>query len=235
MRCPRCPRRAPAHLECMPGPGTQAEPRDEGPAARVVSRTILAVAVVLAVVVGLAWYVGVRSLLSSGGAHPSALGAGGIAMPQGALTAATPPMIGRPAPDFALLGTDGTPVRLSDLRGTTVVLNFWATWCVPCKQELPVLVRSYQANAARGLVVLGVDVQERPDEVRAFAAQFSATYPMLIDSDASVVNTYRLFGLPTTWFIDRGGVLRAQQVGPLDTKTLAKKLHDTGFDAAGSR
>ncbi len=145
------------------------------------------------------------------------------------------PRIGDLAPDFTLLDMNGTPIRLSDLRGKTVVMNFWATWCPPCRQEFPELVRTYTQYADRGLVMLGVDLQESPDIVRSFANEYNAAYPIVIDSKGDVGKQYRLVGLPTTWFIDTQGVLRAQQLGPLTPDLMAKKLMQAGFTAAANR
>lgn len=144
------------------------------------------------------------------------------------------PKIGRAAPEFTLLAPDGGVVRLSDFRGKTVVLNFWATWCAPCRQEFPELVRLYKRNADQGLVVLGVDLQESPAIVRAFTDEFSASFPTAIDRKGDVGSQYRLLGLPTTLFIDTEGVVRAQHTGVLAQKVLRTKLAETSFSMAGN-
>lgn len=142
------------------------------------------------------------------------------------------PKIGQPAPDFTLLNLEGKPVSLGDFRGSTILMNFWATWCPPCRKEFPELVRLYGANAGRGLVVLGVDLQESPDIVRRFAAEFGATFPIAIDQKGDVGGQYRLLGLPTSLFIDEQGVLRAQHIGELTEEILERKLDETGFRLA---
>lgn len=142
------------------------------------------------------------------------------------------PKIGEPAPDFALPDVDANVVRLSDFRGKTVVMNAWATWCPPCREEFPELVNLYDANKDRGLVVLGVDLQESPGQVQQFAEEFGAKFPIVIDLDAEVAGQYRLLGLPTTWFIDAQGILRAQQVGVLSKRIIAEKLNETGFQVS---
>ncbi|MGH2587650.1 MAG: TlpA family protein disulfide reductase [Dehalococcoidia bacterium] len=139
------------------------------------------------------------------------------------------PKIGRPAPDFTLLDLDGQPLSLSDLRGKTVVMNFWATWCPPCRKEFPELVRLYDRNADRGLVVLGMDLQENPRIVRSFADEFGARFPIVIDTKGDVAARYRLIGLPTTYFIDAEGVIRAQHIGLLNEELLTEKLNQAGF------
>jgi peroxiredoxin len=143
--------------------------------------------------------------------------------------AGSAPAIGDAAPDFALLDPTGTIVRLSDFRGRTVVLNFWATWCRPCRKEFPDLVRLYERNAGRGLVVLGVNLQENPGIVAGFAAEFGAKFPIVIDTAGDVARRYRVLGLPETAFIDSQGVLRAKHIGLLTEEVLAKKLGEAGF------
>ena len=145
------------------------------------------------------------------------------------------PKLGEFAPDFTLLDLYGNPVSLSDFRGKTVVINFWATWCPPCRKEFPQLVQLSVRNADRGLVVLGVDLQEHPDIVRGFVDGFGASFPIVIDTTGDVAARYRLLGLPATFVVDREGVIRGQHVGELTEDILAKKLRDAGFTLAGSR
>ena len=139
------------------------------------------------------------------------------------------PKIGETAPDFTLLDLDGKVVRLSDFRGKIVVLNFWATWCVPCRQEFPELVNLYEVNMDRGLVVVGVNLREARGTVSKFAGNFGAKYPIVIDVDGSVASQYRVLGLPQTWFVDREGVLRSQVVGLLTKGILKANLETVGF------
>lgn len=143
------------------------------------------------------------------------------------------PEIGKPAPELALTTLNGAFLRLSDLRGKTILLNFWATWCGPCKQEMPLLVRTAQASADQGLVVVGIDVQESEAQVRSFVQQVGVTYPIAIDGDGSATAAYRVFGLPTSWVIDSAGVARASHFGPLNDADLAKVLRSAGLIARG--
>jgi thiol-disulfide isomerase/thioredoxin len=128
--------------------------------------------------------------------------------------------VGELAPNFTLTSTDGSMVALLDYRGQPVVLNFWAPWCAPCREALPML----DATGNDDLVVLGIAVRESPDQVSAFAAELGLALPLLIDQNGQVSDAYRVRGLPTTIFADRGGIIVARHVGPLDQETLADYL-----------
>lgn len=133
------------------------------------------------------------------------------------LDAGQRPVVGQTAPDFVLeaLGT-GEPVRLSDFRGQTVVLNFWATWCAPCRAEMPEFQEAYDARLQAGdLVFLAVNFQEVDVQVQRFVDEFSLTFPVVMDRDGDVRRHYQVLGLPATFFIDRDGILRSQNLGPV--------------------
>ena len=120
---------------------------------------------------------------------------------------------GERAPDFALSDLEGDTVRLSDLHGQVILVNFWATWCGYCKQEMPDLQAVYADYQARGLVVLALDQAEGRDAVQRFRDEHSLTFPMLLDGDGAVGSQYRAGGLPMTYIIDRAGIVRAILVG----------------------
>jgi peroxiredoxin len=122
--------------------------------------------------------------------------------------------VGSPAPQVDLETLDGKRVTFADYRGRPVWVNFFATWCPPCKEELPEIERRYQRAHAGGLVVLGVDQQETPRLIKPFAARFGLRYPVLIDSGQGAIS-YNLIALPTSVFIDRGGVVRFIQIGEM--------------------
>ncbi|MEO8456653.1 MAG: TlpA disulfide reductase family protein [Chloroflexota bacterium] len=129
--------------------------------------------------------------------------------------------VGNLAPDFELetVAASGTPAIngeawLSDYRGHPVVLNFWATWCRPCRQEIPEFVSAYDTYKSKGLVVIGLNLQE-PGLIQPFAQQYGMDYPILVDRDGEVGDKYRLLGLPTTVFIDANGVIQTIYRGEL--------------------
>lgn len=133
------------------------------------------------------------------------------------------PEVGKPAPEFTLQDINGKVVHLSDFRGRPVLINFWATWCIPCRQEFPVLVKKYN-DASGSLVILGVDIQENIDDVRKFVKEFQVTYPVVIDQNGDVVRAYRLVGVPSSFFVDASGILRDEYFGPLSAAKLEQKF-----------
>lgn len=127
-------------------------------------------------------------------------------------------------PDFTLQTVDGETVSLSDYRGRPVVLNFWATWCTPCREEMPLLQDSYEAHAEDGLVVIGVNVRETPEVIERFLDEVIIDFPILLDSETAVVNRYLVNSLPMTFFIDRDGRLRTLVVGGMSQEVLDERL-----------
>ncbi len=129
---------------------------------------------------------------------------------------------GSPAPNFALLLADGSHLSLSDLQGRPVVINFWATWCGPCRLEMPELMRA--ATADPDLVLLAINTKEELDTVQPFADDFTMTTPVVLDSKGDVNNLYAVRGLPTTYFIDASGAISAIHQGVLIPPTLKERL-----------
>jgi cytochrome c biogenesis protein CcmG/thiol:disulfide interchange protein DsbE len=131
------------------------------------------------------------------------------------------PLVGRPAPDFALPPVGGgKPVTLESLRGKPVVINFWATWCVPCFEEHPAL-----AAAARGLPdvqFLGVIYEDEETRTQAFLKERGSAYPSLMDPDGRAAIAFGVFGVPETFFIDAEGRIVEKYVGPLQRSTIAE-------------
>lgn len=129
---------------------------------------------------------------------------------------------GEQAPDFTMRLEDGRSLRLSDLRGGPVVINFWATWCGPCRLEMPELVKAAQEDER--LALLAVDVQEARAPVEQFAAEFAMHLPIVLDSEGKLRNLYRVPGLPTTYFVDADGAIASVVIGPLTPQALAERL-----------
>ena len=126
------------------------------------------------------------------------------------------PQVGQPVPDFALPGLDGRAYRLNDLRGKVVVLNFWATWCPPCIDEMPSLERLSAALKAKGVEVVAVSVDERYSDIGEFVEKFRVTFTVLHDEGKKVSRAYQTFKYPETFILDRDGRLRSKVVGPRD-------------------
>jgi cytochrome c biogenesis protein CcmG/thiol:disulfide interchange protein DsbE len=124
------------------------------------------------------------------------------------------------APLFALERLDRQGVlSLADLRGKGVVLNFWASWCIPCKDEAPLLEEAWQKHRRRGLVVVGVDAQDFKGDARTFMERFGLTYPVVYDGKGSTLGRYGITGFPETFFVDRQGNLVGERIaGGIDTE-----------------
>jgi thiol-disulfide isomerase/thioredoxin len=134
-----------------------------------------------------------------------------------------------PAP---LLDLDGNPVRLADLRGRPVWINFWASWCPPCQAETPTIRDVAAAYAPQGLEVVGISVQEATEaDVRAYAERYGLGYTVAADLSGDVFRRYRVFGLPTQYFLDANGVIRAIVQGPVTPESAASSLALLGLHA----
>jgi len=117
---------------------------------------------------------------------------------------------------FVLTDLDGNPIRLADLRGRAVWVNFWASWCPPCQSETPILREIDERYRDRGLTLIAVQVQQTVEDGVAYADRYDLEYTIGADVSAAVFRTYRVFALPTQFFIDPDGVIRAVINGPLD-------------------
>jgi cytochrome c biogenesis protein CcmG/thiol:disulfide interchange protein DsbE len=139
------------------------------------------------------------------------------------------PQVGFLAPSFVLTGQDGQVVNLSDYRGQVVILNFWVSWCPPCRAEMPAIQQVYQSYQSQGLVVLAVDAayQDAPDKMQSFLGSFAHSYLILRDEDGAVNQRYAVGSLPTTFFIDRDGIIRDLVVGgPLTYAGLSSRVEN---------
>ena len=135
------------------------------------------------------------------------------------------PRIGTAAPDLTLESTDGQKISLDAQRGKPTVVVFVASWCEVCREEMPTMVETFRAHQEHANVFLGVDVYEDWETARAFHEEFKMPFPLLVDAYGEVTTRYRVNGTPTTFFIDRDGVVRDVVVGgPLDRAYLDKEI-----------
>ncbi|MDF1499774.1 MAG: TlpA disulfide reductase family protein [Anaerolineales bacterium] len=134
------------------------------------------------------------------------------------------PLSEGPAPDFTLETFDGEPITLSDLRGQVVVINFWASWCPPCRDEAPYLESSWRKYRDHGVVLLGVDYVDTEAEARAYIAEFDITYPNGPDLGTRISQAYRIQGVPETFFVGKDGTIRGVKIGPLVPPELDEKI-----------
>lgn len=179
---------------------------------RTVRRTVACLVVVLAIAAGI-------HLLDAaeddvGGAAP---------VNPGSVSGAAP-RVGAAAPDFEAMDLEGRPVRLSDLRGRPVWLNFWASWCPPCRAEIPDVEAAYRERRDQGLVLLGISVGEDAATVRRYAETTGLSYTVVLDPDGSIAGRYRINGIPAHFFVDADGVVQAAQVSGLGQQAILKRL-----------
>ena len=138
--------------------------------------------------------------------------------------ASRPPVVGSPAPEIALKDLRGQEVRLSDLHGKIVLLNFWATWCKPCKEEMPAMQASYDKLRDQGFVVLAVNELEDAGRVAEHIRTHGHTFLVVMDHDNRVANRYGVVGLPASFLIDRQGIVREHVFGSLLTEERIAEL-----------
>ena len=133
----------------------------------------------------------------------------------------------RATPEISLPTLDGRMFRLSEQLGKPVIVNFWATWCPPCRAELPAFEEVYKNHRSDGLVIVGVDIAEPQDVVTKFVADMGLTFPIALDSDGEALALYRVQGLPTTLFVGRDGTILDVTVGgPLTKAAIESKVTD---------
>ncbi len=147
-------------------------------------------------------------------------------VPAGGEGSALPPapLVGHPAPPFRLQTAEGESLALEDLAGQPIILNFWASWCLPCRAEMPELQRLHERLSGTGLVVLGVNQGETLPTIVGYRQAVGVDFPALVDARLGVSRQYGVNSLPTTFFIDRQGVIRAIFIGAMTDAVLADKL-----------
>ena len=134
--------------------------------------------------------------------------------------------IGYPAPDFTLIDLDGNTVQLSELKGKVVFINFWASWCPPCRAEMPEIGAIYQKYKTKGVVVLGVDLLEPEDWVRQYVQKGGFNWTFVVDTTGEVAAAYNIIRIPTSFFIDTEGVIRSKGVGDMTMRTMEAHLKE---------
>lgn len=142
---------------------------------------------------------------------------------------AVAPMVGHTAPDFELLNLDGQPIRLSELRGQPVLINFWATWCGYCLDEMPVIEKYYE-RFTPDLTVLGVEVGDSVDDIRAVVEKYGFTYDILRDPDSRVFDQYKLDAFPVTFMVDSQGIIQVKHLGWMSEDKLVSYLSQVGLE-----
>lgn len=133
---------------------------------------------------------------------------------------AIPARVNFPAPDVQLTDLNGNPVSLSDFRGQVVLYNAWATWCPPCKQEMPVLQAFFEAHKDSGFVIVAIEDGQPVEEVRAFAQEHRLTFPVWPDPEYQATTAFRTNSLPTSFVIDRDGIVRLTWTGAISRAML---------------
>jgi thiol-disulfide isomerase/thioredoxin len=121
--------------------------------------------------------------------------------------------VGNYAPNFNLVDLDGEGVSLTDFAGRPVLINFWASWCPPCRQEMPYLQQIHNEQAVNGLAVLAINIQESPAKVKQFLSENDLSIPVLFDLTGTTSGDYGIVPIPTTFFVDGEGVIRQKVVG----------------------
>ena len=137
--------------------------------------------------------------------------------------------VGQLAPEFSLERPDGTWAKLAEFRGSVVLINFWATWCAPCRAEMPEIEQVYQRNRERGFEVLAVNLQESADEVRPFMTELGLSCPALLDRDGGTSRLYRARAIPSSFVIDRQGTVQYVRIGTLTRDSLEDELRKAGL------
>ncbi len=167
------------------------------PEAQVWTRERYYFLMIIILILGLSWITATRATQPTGGS-------------------AEAPRPGFVAPDFALPTLEGDSIQLSDLRGRPVVINFWATWCPPCKAEMPAIVREYERYKDQGLIVLAVNQAEGPEKIVPFREEYKMTFPILLDTHMKVSQLYEIRFLPTTFFIAPNGKITDMVTGGMN-------------------
>jgi len=171
------------------------------------------------------------TLVSVGILFIAALWIGWSIVPSAATTAGNipAPMEGFLAPDFELNTLDGEKLSLSSLRGKTVLINFWASWCPPCRSEMPAMQQVFAENDPEAFVILAVNntQQDRLSAIESFIAERGLSFPVLLDTNGQVTNAFQVRSLPTSFFVDRDGIIREIVIGgPMSEALLRTRVEN---------
>lgn len=134
--------------------------------------------------------------------------------------------VSRPAKDFTLPLFSGGEITLSNLKGKPVVINFWASWCPPCRDEAPILEKVWQLYRERGVTFIGVDIQDKEEDALAYIEEFGITYPNGRDLNGRITIDYGVGGIPVTFFIDRDGLIVSRWVGAINEDLLVARIEE---------
>jgi peroxiredoxin len=169
--------------------------------------------------------IGLVIILGGGWISFSRAFTGGTGADSQAASSEPAPVAGHPAPDFELKTLEGEMVRLSDFKGKPVLINFWATWCGPCRAEFPDFQKASVDNADT-LVIIGINntSTDQKDQIPAFLEEFGVTFPIVLDETGETAKAYRVLGLPTSVFIDRNGIVSELFTGPINKAYIEAKL-----------
>lgn len=132
--------------------------------------------------------------------------------------------IGRPAPAFTLGLLGGDYLSLDELRGKVVLLNFWATWCEPCRDEMPAMQRVYERYRDQGFEIVGINLREPEVTVKGFVSQLGLTFPIVYDLTGEVYDAYLVRPMPTSYFVDRQGIIRFLFIGPMTEEDIERRI-----------
>ncbi len=179
---------------------------------------LLGLGLVLGLVAGLVVFVGLPRWPAPAAGTPGAPS-----------TPAPAPVVGAPAPDFTLQDLQGNEVTLSNLQGQVVLVNFWATWCGPCRLEMPAIQRQYDDLKDQGFTVLAVNTGDTAADAGLFSSDLGLSFPVLLDPGDEVNNLYRVRGYPTTYIIDRDGMIDRTHVGYMSDGQLEDYLSKLGL------
>ncbi len=168
--------------------------------------------VLITVLVAGSLFIAATRVQPGSGVHPSAAPTDALADPA--------PLPDHLAPELVLPQLDGASVTLHDLRGQVVLINIWATWCPPCRAEMPAIQQAYAEYHDRGFTVLAVNQREDATAITPFLAQYGLTFTALLDRDGQASATYQASALPSSFFVDRRGVIRAVYHGPLPPRVI---------------